>query len=259
VGLYGRAQTLMLAAVHILTAPLDTVLFPAFSEAQPDPAKLRLLFGKTQVLAMLICLPPALVMIVAPEGLILVMLGPKWIDAAPLLRVFAVLLIIRVNGRALDLILRARARVYRRLALTLTFCGLTAGFVIAGAQYGLTGVAIGLTLAFLGHGILLARVANRELGIPWFEFLACLMPPLAWAGLIGGLLLGVNAAWLTGRWHPILILVLDTAAIGLLFVLTLWLRPTLMFGRQAATASTLMNSLLAGRLERLGFIRRPSV
>lgn len=243
-GLYGRASSLMQTAVHTLSAPLDSVMFPTFSRAQEDPARLRELLRKTQILVFLLSFPVGLVMICAPEGLILLLLGGNWLEAAPLFQVFGVLVVVRVNGRAVDFILRARGLVYRRLLLMFAFSGFIVVFVLAGIRHGLVGVAIGVTLAFFAHMVLVAWLSLAAAQMRWRSFLGLVLWPLLWAGVIGsGLLLLLDSRWATG-WHPLVILLLVGCAVLFLMGLTLFLRPKLLFGPGGVLARQLTMELL---------------
>lgn len=257
VGLYGRAYTLMLAGVHILTAPLDAVMFPTFAAAQQGSDRLRELLAKTQVLVMFLCLPASLLMITAPEGIIRVMLGPNWSEAASLLRVFGLLLLIRAQSRAVDSVLRARGLVYRRLVLMLIFCLLMIGFVALGSAHGLPGIAIGVTLAFLCHWLLVIHSVVRDIQLTWRTYLSWFGQPLLWSAAVILSLMLIRSLWPALLTSPILHLAVAGLWITSVFASTLAWRPALLFGCQAFRARALLADLLHEPLRKLGFIRSP--
>jgi O-antigen/teichoic acid export membrane protein len=246
VGLYGRAYALMLAGMQILTAPLDAVMFPAFSEAQDARTRLRELLGKTQVLLVLLCLPPALLMLSCPAGIIRIMLGPDWSAADSLLRVFGFLLLIRVQGRAADSILRARGLVYRRLLVTIVFSLLMVMFVTIGARFGLLGVALGVTLSFVAHWLLVVRMVLREIGLTWRGYLAALIRPILWGAVTTTPLLLLEHFGLAASTGPVWSLIIAGLWVAAAFGISLWWRPALVFGAQAPVARLLLADLLQG-------------
>jgi len=205
---------------------------------------LRELYRKTFVLVTLLVLPPALVMIGAPEGIVLLLLGSAWGDAAPILPVFGLLLMIRVHGRAMDSVLRARSLVKQRLGLTLFFSGCMFAFISLGATRGLLGVAWGVTGAFAFHFLVTTWLAVREMSMSWREFTGMTAPVLAWATVVACLLLCGRYA--VARLMPNVLgqlLVASTVVVGL-FLGSLWFAPSLLFGDLGKGAKQMMGELV---------------
>jgi len=250
VGIYGRASTLMQTGVQVLSAPIDAVMFPAFSRVQADQPRLRELYRKTLVLVTLLVLPAGLVMIAAPEGIVLLLLGSAWADAAPLLQVFGILLMIRGHGRAVDFVLRARGLVMRRLGLTLFFSACMFAFISWGAGRGLTGVAWGITGAFAIHFLVSTWLAVREMSMGWQEFLSMTLPVLVWAVVLGGLLLWCRPVVAALVPHVLGQLLVASTLVVAIFAGCLWFGPRLIFGSQGERANQMLGELL-GRLRDL--------
>jgi O-antigen/teichoic acid export membrane protein len=86
-GLYGRAQSLQLLPLSLVTQPLQRVAFPLYSRSQSDHALLReLLRRHTRSIAPLAGLITAGLSTCANE-IMLVLVGEAWIDAVPMLQI----------------------------------------------------------------------------------------------------------------------------------------------------------------------------
>ncbi|RME92868.1 MAG: hypothetical protein D6766_09300, partial [Verrucomicrobia bacterium] len=188
-GVYSRAFAVLQSLTNLLTYPLDSVLFPAFSRVQDQPERLRSLFIRSNLLVIVLCLPPAILLVLAPEAVVLVLLGAEWIEAAPVLRVFGAFLLFRVNYRVTDFVLRARGMVYQRFWIIVAFCVLAAALTAVGSMWGLTGVAFGMSGCFLFTFLALAWLALPQVRLGWGDYLALFAAPV----LLGAVV--VAAGW----------------------------------------------------------------
>lgn len=86
-GLYGRAQSLQVLPVGLVTQPVQRVAFPLYSRSQSDRAALRkLLRSHTRSIAPLAGLITAGLSTCASE-IILILVGDAWIGAVPMLEI----------------------------------------------------------------------------------------------------------------------------------------------------------------------------
>jgi len=181
--LYSQAFSLVMKPVHVLSTPLTGVMLPALSRAAANHrhyTALVLGFFRFIFLAML----PAGVglALVAPEAM-LVLGGPQWEKAGPILAVLALLVPLQTAHNALGSVL-ASAGQSKRLALASV-----AGAMVLGACFSLglwlgslagsplLGIALGYTL-----GMLLVvfpaylAFALRSVRVPLWAWLAQLHP-----------------------------------------------------------------------------------
>lgn len=146
-----------------LIAPINRVVFPGLSRLTGDLAQLRRTFLDVLAATAIFVVPAAVGIAAVAEPLVLVMLGPKWLDAVPVIRILAVAAAIAVvtagNGSAylalgqprfITLIASVRLAVLIPLALALT------------AHVGLTGAAYAeLAASIVGLTISLPVVLRR--------------------------------------------------------------------------------------------------
>lgn len=154
-----------------LIAPINRVLFPGLARLADDLAQLRKTFLDVIAVTALFAVPAAVGIAAVAEPLVLVLLGPKWLDAVPVVRILALAAAVSAvtsgNGSAylalgqprfITLVAGTRLAVLVPLALVLT-----AHIGLAGAAYAeLAAAVLGLAVSF--------PVVLRRLGIRAREF-----------------------------------------------------------------------------------------
>ncbi len=146
-GYYNLSYRLMTLPVQSLNQVLSKVTFPVMSRLQEDRRKLQQLwFRATKVLSALIVPLMLGLMILAPE-LVQVVYGPKWLPAAPVLQILAIVGITKsLTGFSSTVLLCVGQS---RLRLQLSFFSVTLAVIsfIVGLPFGIQGVATGFAVA----------------------------------------------------------------------------------------------------------------
>ena len=184
-GTYSLADDISAMPASELLAPLNRVLFPAFSELQRNLEKLKKLYMRTQAVQTLIAVPAAVGLALVAEEAIGALLGERWLSAVPFVKVLALVSIAQALTTSGGYVLLALGRI-RSLALltwtqVLLFVVLTYLLLLperealAVAYLRLLVVAAGVGFAFW--------VLVRALPIlQWRDILRGSMRPLAGAG-----------------------------------------------------------------------------
>ena len=141
VGLYGRAYQLVNIPTENLNSAIGEVAFSALSRLQDDPTRLRNYFLKGFSLVLGLTLPITIACALFADDLIFVVLGPKWKDAATILRLLAPTILIFAIINPLGWLLYAIGRVQRCLKIALVFAPLMITGYALGLPYGPKGVA----------------------------------------------------------------------------------------------------------------------
>lgn len=84
-GLFYRSQTFAQMPQRRIVSPLSGAFIPSLSRLQNDPEGFRAMFARQLSRGNLIMMPVGLLMILAPDALVRVLLGPDWSAAAPIL------------------------------------------------------------------------------------------------------------------------------------------------------------------------------
>lgn len=154
-GLYTVGDNLAAMPTREAMLPLTATMFPAFSkfEQTADLARVKLAYQKSQAIAVALTLPIGVLFASLAEPIVLLILGEKWVGAAMVVEILAVVFSAQSVGMLAQPLAMAKGKTrtifHRELLL----------FVIR-----IPLVALGLWLGGL-FGILIARVISGGLGI----------------------------------------------------------------------------------------------
>ncbi|MDV7145534.1 oligosaccharide flippase family protein [Tropicimonas sp. TH_r6] len=84
-GLFYRSQAFAQMPQKRIVSPLSGAFIPSLSRLQNDPAGFRAMYARQLSRGNLVMMPVGLLMILAPDALVYVLLGPDWSAAAPIL------------------------------------------------------------------------------------------------------------------------------------------------------------------------------
>jgi O-antigen/teichoic acid export membrane protein len=150
-GLYNRVGSLAFQPINQFSNSLSSVLFPAMSKVQNDLERFNNAYCRALGIFLLgLTSFGAATSVLAPE-VIAVVLGPQWLTAIPLMHVIALGISIRGTIRLIGTAFRARGHANLLLGLQIEFLCVTLASCLAGVQFGLFGVAAGMSLAAFVH------------------------------------------------------------------------------------------------------------
>jgi O-antigen/teichoic acid export membrane protein len=223
-GLYGRAFQLVTLPVQQLNSAVTGVAFPALSRIQHDAKRLARSFLKGYSVLISLTVPVTLSCALFPEEIVRIVLGEKWMEAAPIFRLLAPVALVFAVANPLSWLVMSTGRAGRALSISTA----TTPFVIVGILLGLShgpiGVASGYSLAMTLLIIPIAAWSKLGTEVTWADLWRASKPPFLSGLLAGAAGLLVKLA-LGGRLPPIpyilvgLAVVLGIYAWGLLIVL----------------------------------------
>ena len=195
-GQYSVGDNLASLPVRESTAPLASVLFPAFSRLQDDTERLREAFLRSQCLLVAAALPVGVGFALVAAPLVQLVLGPQWASAALVIQVlspvfaavaFATPLTPLAMGLGQTRLLFARDVLFIVVRYPLIFAGLfwggLLGLLLARCVSGLSSIAFDIYLARRLAG---ASVSSQIIS-SWRALAAtCVMAAGVWAlGVLG--------------------------------------------------------------------------
>jgi PST family polysaccharide transporter len=148
-GLYSRAMNLLLLPVRQLGGPARSVAVPAFSRVQAEPERLARYYLRTASLIMWIVAPIFGFLFVAAVPVIVVALGNRWREAAPVFQILAIFALGQLLYDSTVWLLVSRGQSQRLLQLALIVCPITVGSYAVGLPFGIKGVALSGSLVLL--------------------------------------------------------------------------------------------------------------
>lgn len=146
-GIYGRAYTLSNVANQNLFSSLSAVAFPALSRLQDDPARFRSYFLKGYSLFLSLVMPITVWCAMFASDIILVMLGPKWRQAAPIFRCLAPTIMSFGLIHPFSWVMLATGRTGRYISSALVITPVLILAYALGLSWGPQGVAAGFSIA----------------------------------------------------------------------------------------------------------------
>lgn len=168
-GIYGRAYQLLMMPGNLFGTAVDTVLFPAMSSVQSEPTRLRQAYLRSVGVIALITLPlTGLLVVLAPE-VIGIVLGDKWNAVIVPFQILVTTLLFRTSYKISDSLTRATGAIYQRAWRQWIYAAAVFTGSLVGQFWGLTGVAIGVSLAIALNFLLMLDLSVRVLKGGWRE------------------------------------------------------------------------------------------
>lgn len=179
-GLYGRAYQLINIPNANLLSAVGTVLFSALSRLHDDPARLRNYFLKSYALVSSITVPVSVFSAAFADDIILIVLGPKWTDAASMFRLLTPTILVFGIINPTGWLIQSVGLHTRSLAIAFVIAPLTITAYLVGLPYGPNGVALAFSAAMVLWMVphVFWAVHNTVI-TPWDIFILTFRPFLA--------------------------------------------------------------------------------
>jgi len=149
IGLYSRAGSLLIRPLELLLGPISAVFIPALSRMQSQPQRYRAAFLRLYEAIALAGFILAGLFLALARPLTLVLLGPKWEQAAAIFGGFVVAAFALPLTSAVGWVLISQGRGRDMLIAQSINSGLTVLSFIAGLPYGPVGVAVAYSISSL--------------------------------------------------------------------------------------------------------------
>jgi O-antigen/teichoic acid export membrane protein len=149
IGIYGRGYQLINLPTENLNSAIGGVAFSALSRLQDQPDRLRSYFLKGYSMLVTLTIPVTLMCALFANELILVVLGPKWAEVAPIFRLLAPTIMIFAMINPLAWLLFSLGMVGRSLKVAMVLAPLVIGGYLIGLPHGPKGVAFGYSAVMM--------------------------------------------------------------------------------------------------------------
>jgi PST family polysaccharide transporter len=140
-GLYSRAYTLLLLPLQQITLPLQGVAVSALSRLQDNPDRFRRFYCSSVTVLAFVTTPLLVIMAVSAHDIIAVVLGDKWLSAAPVFTMLAIAQIGLPVAGTVNWIYQSLGQSERLLRWTAIATPLSVISFLAGVPWGPVGVA----------------------------------------------------------------------------------------------------------------------
>jgi O-antigen/teichoic acid export membrane protein len=220
-GLYTTGLFLTQILVSKFVPAINDVAFSIYARMQDDRDAVADGFARSARMVMLVAMPFYVGLAVTAEPLVTTVLGPKWIDAAPIVRVLAV----AMPAMTLQVLFSPACSAMGRPGINVHTGAIGAVLLpiafLVGLRWGVTGLAASW---FFGYAIYLAITAWRVLpvlGLSAMALARAIMPTVIPSIAMGALVVAIDTA-LPAMAVPIRLAIL-VAAGGVAYLGWLWL------------------------------------
>ena len=198
-GFYDRAQRIAQLPIQNLNAPLATVALAALSRLTDQPARYRTAFITAVERLGLVMVPIAVVLITVSDLAVVLVLGPQWADAAPILAWMGVALLYMPVTYSLSWLYLSQDRTPEMLRAGMLNAALTLAALFAGLPFGASGVAASYALSgAIVRGPILFWLVGRQGPIGLEDLLRLLILPSCAAAAAVGVIFALRA------WPPVM-------------------------------------------------------
>jgi PST family polysaccharide transporter len=219
-GYYQNARSLTDEIRARIATPLQHVLFPAFASIQHDRARLGAMIVRASRLIASVVVPVGVIVAVTAQDLVPVLYGEQWLPMIPVLAALGVGIAVKASTAVAGPILNSMDKVGLAFRHGLVGTAFTLMGIVLALDRGIVVVAYAVALASL-YWIVMLWVAFREAGIALRGLLSCLAPPFLAAAAAAGAV-ELLRAHVTGEVAvPVLRLLLNCAAAGLVYAAVL--------------------------------------
>jgi O-antigen/teichoic acid export membrane protein len=216
IGIYGRAYQLVNMPTEHLSSAVGEVAFSALSRLQDDPIRLKSYFLKGFSLVLGLTLPIMLACVFFADDLVFVVLGPKWKDAAEIIRLLAPAMAIYATINPLEWLIYSIGFGARSLKISLVFAPFMITGYLIGLPYGPKGVAFAYSAAMMLWLIPHTLWCVHGTVISFRDILLAVSRPAASGVLAGGVAFGVRLMY--GQFFsPLPRLVLESSVLLVIF------------------------------------------
>ncbi len=219
-GIYGRAYQLINIPTDNLNSAVGELAFSALSRLQHDPVRFRNYFLKGFSLVLGLTLPVTIACALFADDVVFVLLGPKWNDAATIVRLLAPTITIFAIINPLGWLVFSLGLVARGLKVAPVLATIMIGSYAVALPYGPKGIAFAYSAALTLWVIPHIWVCVHGTMISGHDILRAVSRPLASAILAGGIAFGVRI--ICGQLlFPLPRLILESGVLVIVFFVVL--------------------------------------
>jgi O-antigen/teichoic acid export membrane protein len=186
VGIFTMARRVSFIPSNEIAAPINRALFPSFATISNEANRLRNAFRKTVSVTAILSFPAAFGILAIADPLVYVVFGERWMPAAPVLGVMALVGVLYATNNIVEPVLMARGALKPLVLAQLGFALLLLpAAVVLTDRFGAAGAAYALLASSLAALPMHFYAAGRVVGFSVRDLARCVWRPLAAAALMG--------------------------------------------------------------------------
>jgi O-antigen/teichoic acid export membrane protein len=175
-GLYQMAFQIMDLPRRFLGSVIDRVAFATMSRIQHDRQRLHAGYLQGLELGNVVLLPVTVFLIIAAPEVVGALLGDRWTGAILPLQIMLIQVPFRASVRMTDQLGGAVGKVHLIARAKALYAAMVGIAVLVGVRWGLTGIAMTVTVAVIGNWVVMVRFALRIVEASVREYLSTWIP-----------------------------------------------------------------------------------
>ncbi len=173
---YEKAQTLSYLPGKVLGSAFDPVLFSVLTNARGETERVSRLFSGLSNALLLVMLYVSTILFFCSESVVLLVLGGGWIDSAPAVRIFALIVPFMVLSRISDVFVRSYNKMFHVLPIKVAYATAVGVTALNSRQMSAEEFAAAVATIFILFAIVMTCVAIRLAGVSIGRYLTGLKP-----------------------------------------------------------------------------------
>ena len=183
-GSYNMAFTAMDMPRRYLGSVLEKVIFPAMSHVSSEKTRLQSVYLRSMVVLAIIMIPASILMVILAQDIVLIVLGEGWEDVVLPLRILLFQIPIRAFIRLTDYLATSLAANYQNAGRKGFYALLVVVCCFVGHNFGLVGVALGVSVSVLVNWIIVMFFASKLLQLKLIRLILSLKSGMYSGGIV---------------------------------------------------------------------------
>lgn len=212
VGYYSKGREYPNILIPTITQTIQSVLFPAFSKSQDNPALLKQIMYRSLLTSTFIIFPAMFGLIAVAEPVITVLLTEKWLMSVPFLQIFCLYYISypiqAVNNQALMGV--GKSGTFFKLQIIIILIAFS--FLVLAIPFGIYAVAVSVFISSLISTYLYAFYSKKLFNYSYWEQWKDMFPAFLLSALMAVVVYCISFTNL-----PVFILLIVQIAVGICF------------------------------------------
>ena len=146
-GVYERANKLLMAPIQHVNAPMFAVAVPMLSRLKPYPVRYRRGYLRALEAICMVTMPAAALLIAAPDWIVTLLLGHRWAAAAPIVMWIGVAALIQPATNTTGWLFLTQDRTNEMVRCNMLVSAARLGAIVLGLRFGAVGVAAALAIS----------------------------------------------------------------------------------------------------------------
>jgi len=233
-GLYSRAYHLVTLPLTKISTTLTSVMFPAYSEIQANPKRVREIYYRVIQVISLVTFPVMMSFSASAEYIIVGLYGDNWGEAVEAFRILAVAGIFKVIFHLAGPVVQATGHVYQEVRRQIVYFVLLAVGCFSVADRGIEAVACVVVVGSLWLYLSMTKLALDILGGRWRDFFMAQLPGLALGVLVVLVNVGVAEYLAPYQFPETVMLMIVIASSAVTYCLGFFFLPSVLVGNGPA-------------------------